>query len=293
MTYRGGARTFFNVKEFVREQSELKKKMAKGRLVPAVDRAARILALIEAGARPMSITDISRQMDVSKGTIREILETLRGHGLLERDADSKLYRLGPQLVRLGTSSREGKDLVGVARPYLTALCEEQREIVLLLVPQENRLFIQEVFEPSDPRMPIIVAASPGRSIPNTAGACGKVLVAWSNEKARAELLAQADRPVKFKPAELKQIRSQGYAVDNEEFIEGIRGISAPVLGANGQVLALILLSSIVASLSLDRFEEVGLAVNAVAGQISQALGGSGVFGLEDESPNSPELKSAS
>ena len=259
--------------------------------MPAVDRAARILALIEAAARPMSITDIARHMDVSKGTIREILETLRGHGLLERDADSKLYRLGPQLVRLGASSREGQKLLGAARPYLTALCEEQREITLLLVPQENRLFIQEVFEPADPRTPILVAASPGRSIPNTAGACGKVLMAWSDKKARAELMASTDHPVKFKPAELARIRNQGYAIDDEEFMEGIRGVSAPILGANGQVLALILVSSIIASLGLERFETVGLAVNATADQISRALGGPGIPHREAVAPESPKLKS--
>ena len=81
----------------------MQKKRTK-RLVPAVDRAARILAVMAGETRPMSITALALHLKASKGTIRDILETLRDHGFLDRDEATKLYRLGPQLVRLGTSS---------------------------------------------------------------------------------------------------------------------------------------------------------------------------------------------
>lgn len=253
------------------------KKKSLGRLVPAVDRAARILALIEAESRPMSITEIARLLDASKGTVREILETLRSHGLLDRDEDSKLYRLGPQLVRLGASSREGQDFVSVARQHLARLSDDLREAVLLLVPQRDRLFIQEVFQPTEPRTPIVVAASPGRSIPILAGACGKVVMAWSSEPERAGLLKTGIVTAVPAPTELEAVRSNGYAIDDEEYIEGIRGVSAPILGDTGQLLGLILVSGIAAAWSLDRLREVGEAVHQSADEISASLGGPGVL----------------
>lgn len=252
------------------------KKTVSGRLVPAVDRAARILALIEAESRPMSITEVARTLDASKGTVREILETLRSHGLVQRDEETKLYRLGPQLVRLGASSRDGQDFLAVARGHLSGLSDSLREIVLLLVPQRDRLFIQEVFEPVDPRSPIVVAASPGRSIPITAGACGKVVMAWSDARGRANLLKAGGLTPAPSSAELNEIRSNGYAIDNEEYIDGIRGVSAPILGDGDQLLGLILVSGIAASWSIERLKEVGEAVHRCADEISAAVGGPGV-----------------
>lgn len=267
------------------------KKKVTGRLVPAVDRAARILALIEAESRPMSITEIARTLLASKGTVREILETLRSHGLLERDDDTKLYRLGPQLVRLGASSRDGQDFVAIARPRLAELSDSLREIVLLLVPQRDRLFIQEVLEPTDPRSPIVVAASPGRSIPITAGACGKVVMAWSDSRKNANLLKSDGHAPAPSAAELASVRRNGYAIDNGEFIDGIRGVSAPIFGDAGQLLGLILVSGIAASWSIERLEEVGEAVHLSADSISAALGGPGIP-LPDPGAESDSIKPA-
>ena len=98
------------------------------RVVPAVDRAARMLAIIEGAGRPMSISELAAELHASKGTVREILETMRAHGLLDRDETTKLYRLGPQLVRLGASSGDSLDLGAVARPTLNRLAESSREI---------------------------------------------------------------------------------------------------------------------------------------------------------------------
>lgn len=249
---------------------------AKSRLVPAVDRAARILALIDAESRAMSITEVAQTLGASKGTVREILETLRSHGLLERDEESKLYRLGWQLVRLGASSREGQDVVAIARQYLSRLSDSLREIVLLLVPQDDRLFIQEVFKPVDPRSPIVIAASPGRSIPITAGACGKVVLAWSDARGSAGLFRSGGPAPAPSAEELANVRRMGYAIDNEEYIDGIRGVSAPILGDGSQLLGLILVSGIAALWSLERLAEVGEAVHQCADAISASLGGPGI-----------------
>ncbi|MDE3078296.1 MAG: helix-turn-helix domain-containing protein, partial [Chloroflexota bacterium] len=70
-------------------------------LVPAVDRAARLLALIESSAEPVAISEAARVLDASKSSVRDVLETLRHHQLIERDHVTKRYRLGGRLIRLG------------------------------------------------------------------------------------------------------------------------------------------------------------------------------------------------
>jgi len=242
------------------------------RIVPAVDRAVRILTAIESQTRPMSITELAKELGASKGTVREILETLRLHGLLERNEETKRYRLGPELVRLGASSREGQRLPAIARPHLAALSDSLKENVLLLVIHDDHLLIRDACEPRDPNAMILVSATPGRTLPIDAGACGKVISVWGDADARALVAASTTRKRKIGQAELKRVKLQGYATDDQEFIEGVRAVSVPILDASEQLVALILVSGIAASLSRDRFDEVGLAARAVAQKISRLLG---------------------
>lgn len=241
------------------------------RIVPAVDRAARILSLLESQLRPMSITELAEQLDVSKGTVREILETLRHHGLLDRNEETKRYFLGSQLARLGAATRESHNLVIVARPLLQALSDKVRENVLLLVVQDDQLLIQDACQPRDPNAMIIVAATPGRTMPLMAGACGKVVMVWGDETAQARVAAANKGKRAMSQAELKRTAKRGYAVDDQEYLDGVRAACAPLLDTSNRIIALILVSGIAASLSRDRLHEVGQAVQATAVEVRERL----------------------
>ena len=221
----------------------------------------------------MSLTELAQHLKASKGSVRDILETLRGHGLLDRDGATKRYRLGPRLVTLGAASTESQDLLSVARPQLAALSESQREVAILLVPEGDRLAIRLAVEPASPRAPLLVSATPGKTFPRTIGACGKVLLAWNDEEGRRELLRAMGRGSRRARAEIAVTRRNGYAVDDEEFMQGVRGVSAPVLGSGGHLVALLLVSGLAGSLTPDRVHGVGAATRVAAEAISRAIGG--------------------
>jgi len=230
------------------------------RRVPAVDRAARLLGLLEADGRPMTISELARQLGINKGTMRDLLETLRAHGLVERDEDRKLYRLGPRLARLGMAALGQLDLARVARPFLVELASEVNGAVLLLVPHDD-------------------SATIGRRIRLAAGACGKVFLAHLAEPERAARLAELRQPTARSitdparyAAELEQTRRRGYATDDEEYLAGVRATSAPVFDARGRVAAAVLVIGLVASLPLDDLERTGQATARTARAISVALG---------------------
>lgn len=240
------------------------------RVVPAVDRAARILAMLEDERRPLSISEFASRLNASKGTVREVLETLRYHGFVERDAESKLYTLGARLIRLGALARSRLGLGETARPYLRELAEEVGEAAVLLLPQGASLIINEKAEPERRALPMTVAATIGGSIPLFAGACGKVMLAFDGPRAR---LAAGGGVVPDVPAEeLRLVRARGFALDDQEFLDGIRGVSAPVFDQDGSLAALILVSGLVASIGSEQLEEMGEATGRAARQISAALG---------------------
>jgi DNA-binding IclR family transcriptional regulator len=234
------------------------------RIVPAVDRAARILALLEEEG-VLSISEAGRRLNASKGAVREVLETLRYHGLVERDDDSKLYGLGGRLIRLGVLARSRIGLAAAARPYLRQLADESGETALLLRIQGSQLVIQETVDPVRRRLPVSVTAAPGVTIPLLAGACGKVVLAFGRTGADS---IESD----VSEEELERVRELFYAIDDEEYIAGVRGVSAPILGDDGELVGLLLVSGLSASLGAERLESLGARVGAVARPISSMLG---------------------
>src|SRR5438034_949441 len=73
------------------------------RPVPAVDKAARVLRALADGGRPMGISELARALEVSKGTLRDVLLTLAQFGFVVRDPDTR-FRLGPELRVLANAS---------------------------------------------------------------------------------------------------------------------------------------------------------------------------------------------
>lgn len=238
------------------------------RLVPAVDRAARMLGILEQEQTPLSISELGRRLDASKGAIREVLETLRHHGLVERDDDSKLYQLGSRLIRLGALARSRIGLAAAARPHLRRLADESGETLLLLQVHNDQLVIHETAEPHQRQLPMSVSATVGGTIPLLAGACGKVVLAFLDP----EEIPAADGQAAVSPEELALVRSRFYAIDDEEYFTGVRGVSAPILQGDGYLAGLLLMSGLSASLAADRLEPLGEATAAAARKISIALG---------------------
>jgi len=246
------------------------------RLVPAVDRAARLLELLEAAARPMTISELARELRINKGTMRDLLETLRLHGLLERDEDRKQYRLGPRLARLGMAALGQMDLARVAHAYLIDLAHQLGGAVLLVVRDGDRATIVDKADAG--QVAVEVSATVGRRIPLAAGACGKVFLGSVDAAERQQHLsalrptARTIRDSLRYAEELERVRRQGYATDDEEYLTGVRATAAPVYDARERLVAAVLVVGLTGSLPFEDLAATGEATAATARTISQALG---------------------
>jgi DNA-binding IclR family transcriptional regulator len=250
---------------------------ASPRLVPAVDRAARLLGVLDAHARPMTISELARALDINKGTMRDLLETLRAHALLERDDERKTYRLGPGLARLGMAALGQLDVSSVAHPLLAQLADAVDGTVLLVVPHGDRATI--VDRVGGGRLAVEVSANVGSRIRLAAGACGKVFLAHAVAPDLRRSLADLTHPTPktvLEPEayarELEQVRRQGYAIDDEEYLIGVRAVAAPVFDARGRLVAAVLVVGLTGSLPLDRLAIAGQRTAAAGRGISAALG---------------------
>jgi DNA-binding IclR family transcriptional regulator len=247
------------------------------RRVPAVDRAARLLLLLERAGRPQSISDLARQLGVNKGTVRDLLETLRAHELLERDDDRKLYQLGPRLARLGLAALRQLDLPRIAHPYLLDLARATGGAVLLVVRDGDRATIVDKVDAG--HVAVEVSATIGRRISLAAGACGKIFLAHVDPTELPMHLARLSHrtkrtirdPVRY-AAELKTVQQVGYALDDEEYLSGVRATAAPVIDVRGRLVAAVLVVGLTASLAAQDLPAVGETTARTARAISLALG---------------------
>ncbi|MBX5490141.1 MAG: IclR family transcriptional regulator [Chloroflexi bacterium] len=249
------------------------------RRVPAVDRAVRLLDALRRTGRPQGISELARELALNKATVRDILLTLEHHGLVERDTATARFRLGAGLNRFAAAvARAGEPLSAVARPFLRRLVEQTGETAIVAVLDGARLLIVAQDEPAGA---LKISAPVGRRLPLLAGAPAKVLLAAEEPTRLAALLGEGALPrftehsivdlASYRTA-LEAVRRQGYALDDEEFLDGVRAVSAPVRGADGRVVAALTVVGFSTRLTSERLPRTIAAVVGAAAEVSLRLG---------------------
>jgi DNA-binding IclR family transcriptional regulator len=197
--------------------------------VGATHTSARVVhALVAAGEA--GVTELARDLDLSKATVHSHLTTLERLGLV-RSTDGR-YRLGLRLLDLGVTVRDAMRLPTVARPEVTALAESSGESAALAVREDDEAAHADVRDAdrNDRRVRL------GSRVPLHATATGKVLLAFRDPDARdayaADGLSRHTSRTVTDPADLRSdcrsIRDRGLAFDRGELFEGMRGVAAPV-----------------------------------------------------------------
>ena len=247
-------------------------------LVPAVHRAVCLLQSLSQARAPRGISELARELALNKATVRDILLTLEHHGLVERDAATARFSVGHGLYAF-VATRAPGDLAAVARPCLRELVERTGETALLTVPDGERMVIVAVEEPSSA---LKISAPVGQRLPAFAGAPAKVLLATRGHTAGAARLPAALRrftertivePSAYR-SELERVREQGYAVDDEEYLAGVRAASAAVWGIGGEMLGALTVVGFSTRLVPERLSLAVDAVVELAAVVSRRLGGS-------------------
>jgi len=210
-------------------------KMSKGDYsVPSVIKAFKVLEVISESGMDMSISELSRRLGLSKGTIFAIASTLQHLGVLVRDPVSKKFSLGCTLLELGRKAFVRKDLREIARKPMEDLVEEVQETVFLGVLNGDHVTILDVVEP---KRELKITAPSGTRLPLLVGATGKAFLA-NMDRVRAGEVINTLGLTRYTPnsitdvdrymEELEEVRERGFATDDEEYIRGVRAVACPL-----------------------------------------------------------------
>ena len=200
-----------------------------------------MLHLLAAHGRELSLADVAGSLGLAKPTAHGILRTLHDVGFVEQNRASGRYRLGPALLRLGTSYLDVNELRARAVNWADSLASASGESVRIGSLLENQvLIVHHVFRPDDSPQQLEV----GATLPAHATALGKALLSYSPSAARGvpALPRYTRRTITSRralTAALGEVRRRGYAVDLEEHTAGWAGVAAPIRGQGGLVVGSI------------------------------------------------------
>lgn len=239
-----------------------------------------MLSLFTRERPALTLTEIVKATGLNKTTVFRILTTLDGDGYLERDSSTRRYRPGLKVLHLGFTAISSLELRQVARPHLSKLSETTGETTSIsILDGLDVVYIERI---RGPQSIVGVVLGIGSRIPANCGSMGKVMMAYlpagelSHRLRKAALEPCTPASIVDKSeieTELKQIRKQGFATNNEELEIGLRAIAAPVWDHSDRVVAAINVSGSVRTISSERLmNELVPKVRDTSALISQALG---------------------
>lgn len=204
--------------------------------VNSVDHAIRLVELMANSAHALGVSQMAQSLGLPRATVYRLLRTLAQREWVNQD--DKTYRLSLRLAGLFHGAGAGSQaLAERLTPLLHQLVNETGETAHFAALDGDRVvYLAKVDSPH----PIRMFSQIGWRGPLHATGVGKVLLAWTEERLLSQVCER--RLERFTPntivgkerlkAELAQIRKQGYALDDEELIDGLTCVAVPVMSGD-------------------------------------------------------------
>jgi DNA-binding IclR family transcriptional regulator len=243
----------------------------------SADRVLRVLEVFGPAERELTLSEIADRMQLPKSSVHRLLATLAARQYVERDSQTHRYSLGIRLFEIGSNVIHGRGLHAAAHPVLEKLTMATGETCHLAVQHGTEaVYVYKLDGLSSIPMPSRV----GGRAPGHATSIGKVLLAWADPEVRRQAvggkLKRYARNTITDPkqleGELDLVREQGYAVDLEEFEDGLCCVAAPVRDMSARVVAAVGVAAPSIRLTADVLPSAVEAVIEAGDAISRQLG---------------------
>jgi IclR family KDG regulon transcriptional repressor len=247
--------------------------------VKSLIKALNILeALAEGEQSSYTLTELSRRLRLHVSTVHRLVVNLTRHGFMDQDPATGRYQLGHRVLRMGLKVLDRLDFRRVAHPLLRELNEKTQETVHLVILQgEYGMSVEKLLSPQ----PVGLDARLGGLIPLHCSGVGKSLLAFQDEEFLQRIAkspglerrtAHTITNLAHLRKELATIRERGYAVDDEEAVEGLRCVAAPILDNSGRVVAAFSVAGPATRVTPERIPEIARMVCETSRKISFRLG---------------------
>lgn len=247
--------------------------------VPGLHRGLRILEILGAAREPLSLSEIAREMDLSRSSAFRLVYTLRQMGFIREAEQKNSYTLGARVLNLGFAYLNQQPITSIARPHLAALRDttgvsahlsvlEGRDVLYLGSHQARTGFVSNMVT--------------GTRIEAYASAIGWCLLSGLDDAQLREFCTDLDmvpftehtpRSCKELRARIEDVRRLGYVISRGFREPGGSSVAVPVRDNSGKVVACVNISGPDTGFDFDRMDSFYVPeTRATALQISRELG---------------------
>lgn len=247
--------------------------------VPGLYRGLRVLEVLAQAERPMSVSEIGRQMELSRSSVFRLVYTLKNMGFAEDADGGHSITLGARVLNLGFSYLAAQPLIQTAKPVLELLRDETGMSCHLAILESTEVLFLDCIQS---RLGYLSNVNVGHRIPAYASPLGWHLLADHLEDEIRNLFqdgtmrAFTEKTPSTPDALLRAVReaSDSKTVVSHGIAEsGGRSVSAPIRGADGRVAAAIDISGPESVFREADFTTVYVpSVQRAADEISMRLG---------------------
>lgn len=249
----------------------------------SLERGLAILSSFRSGRPLLGVSELGRDIGLSRSTTHRYVATLAALGYLQQDSGTRKYRLGPRVLDLGFSAINSMELREVAAPHLRQLSDATGYTVNMAILDElDIVYVERCRSSRAAQREIDLNLHVGARLPAFCTSLGKVLLAYLPADEQTSRLEQIDFTRRGPNtltsrtaliAELKRVRKSGFAINNEELAYGLRSIAAPVLLHDGAAAAAINLAVHSSMVSMnDLVARLSPTLRRAATEISAHLG---------------------
>ena len=243
--------------------------------VQVLDRALKLIDIL-APEKELGVSEISSRAGLNRSTVHRLLEALLLHGYVEK-TENGLYRIGMKIIIIAGYYINKLELITVALPHLWDLAISlDLSVNMAILDGFDTVFVAR----ADPYRNSSIYSEIGMHTPAYATAHGQCLLAQFTLEALDQIIKKytfekrTENTITDSEAlkdKLRKVRKQGYAVDDQGFVENMRCVGAPVYNFCGEPIAAISVSGSCSQLPLSRCNILAINVIETAEKISHGM----------------------
>lgn len=228
--------------------------------IPTNLRTLMILEIMGRSESAMTPTQINAELGLPKQTVHRLCTTLENEGYLVREADGKRLRPSRRLRLIANGLLHASRFHITRHQILVDVANKVQETVNMVVPEETGMHYIDRVEAD---WPFRIQLPVGSNVPFHCTASGKAFMASMPKSKREQFVAglklnkwteKTHLTVETLLEDLKLTRKRGYAIDSEEFMDGMVAIAVPVTDVNGRFVASLAFHGPIQRISIEDME---------------------------------------
>lgn len=247
-------------------------------VIKSIVKAVWVINTLADAGQSLSLSQMSAKLQISKSTLHGIVSTLVDVGFVVQEQQTGRYRLGTRLFEIGGAICNQWNVRKIAYPLIQQIVAEIDETVHMAVLDGGEVLYINKQESTNS---IRIVTDIGVKLPAHCTGLGKALLSGLGMLELQRLIKQkgltkhtettiTDPDELWK--ELEKIRRLGYAVDEQEFVEGLRCVAVPIYNHSGEIISALSISGPVSRMRAEKFSLCRGSLLAAAVDISRQMG---------------------